>query len=349
MGNTKYTLRDIAKLANVSTTSVHKALHGKGGISEETRRRILKITQQKNYSINISASVLKRGQWTIAVVLPVLPRSIDQFFRKIWEGVEKAEKVMQDYNVTLLRFPCDNTVESQIRIFKDLAERADIHGVITYCWHDTMLNPYFQELKERNIPVVTVDSDASGSCRIACVTASGERTGRLAAELLCKLRPGEGRFLVLGGNQMQSLLRSNSYGFFDYIRQNRPEHGILEINMLGGSSELEEMIVKELEAYEDITGIYCNSASNVLAMCRALKRSGRAGRISAIGSDIFEELIPYLEDGTVDATIWQGPEEQSYRAILLLQEYLTTQQLDREITHVKLGVIMKNNYMDYLP
>lgn len=43
-------LKDIAKLANVSTSAVSLAINGKPGISEETRERILKIAREYGYT-----------------------------------------------------------------------------------------------------------------------------------------------------------------------------------------------------------------------------------------------------------------------------------------------------------
>ena len=43
------TIREIAKLADVSTATVSLVLNGKKGVSDETRERILKLMQEHNY------------------------------------------------------------------------------------------------------------------------------------------------------------------------------------------------------------------------------------------------------------------------------------------------------------
>lgn len=348
MEHSKPTIKDIAALADVSIPTVHKAIYGKPGISEATRQRILSITKELNYTINTTASRLKRGVLNIAIVLPRLSREYDQFFRKMWEGVERAEKNLADYNATLIPFPCGRTSETQIPIFEELLTREDISGVITYCWDDKTLNSYFEQLKQRKIPVVTVDSDAVDSCRIGCVRASGKRTGRLAAELLSKMVPQRGRVIIMSGNIKLKLLRDNTFGFCNYIAENRPDLAILNIGNECGGLSLEDTLVQELGSHADIVGIYCNSASNVLSMCRALERSGKGHGISAVASDIFEELEPYLDSGLVDATIWQAPELQVQGAIWMLYDYLIGHPLEKEVQYVKLGIVMKHNFKDYL-
>lgn len=348
MQNNKTTIKDIARLAGVSLPTVHKAIYGKPGVSDATRKKILELTKTLHYQVNPTASRLKRGVLNIAAVLPKPPREYDQFFRKMWEGVERAQKKLSDCNAALLPFPCGRDSASQIQIFEQLLERDDIHGVITYCWDDHALNPWFLKLQEKKIPVVTVDSDAVDSCRIGCVRASGRQTGRLAAELLTKLTPKTGRVILMSGSIERKLLRDNAVGFRSYIRENRPELAVLNIGDDCGSMSLENTVVQEIQNHPDVTGIYCSSASNVLAMCRALKRTGKSGEIAAIASDIFEELEPYLEDGTVDATIWQAPEVQVQEAVQMLYNVLDGRELTRETNYVKLGIVMKNNFRDYL-
>lgn len=348
MEKNKPTIKDIAELAGVSLPTVHKAIYGKTGISEATRQKVLKVIKETNYAINPTASRLKRGTINIAVVLPQLPKEYNQFFRKMWEGVELAEKQLADYNATLMHFPCGRSSDSQIPIFQALLERHDINGVITYCWDDTALNPYFSLLRERGIPTVTVDSDAVDSCRIGCVRASGKQTGSLAAELLSKLTPRSGRIILMSGDIERKLLRDNTLGFCRYITENRPDLAILNIGNECGNITLEDTLVQEIQNHSDVVGIYCNSASNVLAMCSALERTHTERRIIAIASDIFEELELYLDNGTVDATIWQAPELQIQEAAKMLCAYINGQALDCEIQYVKLGIVMKNNFRNYL-
>ena len=48
-GNEKVTIYDIARQAGVSTTTVHKALHGQKGVSDAKRQEILLLAQNMNY------------------------------------------------------------------------------------------------------------------------------------------------------------------------------------------------------------------------------------------------------------------------------------------------------------
>ena len=63
---------------------------------------------------------------------------------------------------------------------------------------------------------------------------------------------------------------------------------------------------------------------------------------------IFEELEPYLDSGLVAATIWQAPELQVQEAIRMLYDYIDGSPWENEVEYVKLGIVMKHNFRNYL-
>ncbi len=342
------TLKDIATKAGVSTVTVHKSIYGKPGISEATRQRVLEVVKEMNYSVNPVASSLKREALNIAVITPHLEPRLNYFYRAIDDGIEDAAEKLHSFKVSLTRFPCGNTWQGQAEILNNILQRDDIHGVVIYCWDDTKLNGYFEKLHEKGIPVVTFHSDAVNSCRVACVTASDIATGKLAAELLSHIVPLNQRIVVLGGNKSLKVLRNNTMGFYSYTQSFRPDLSLLEINDADTIEHFKLELEKVFSAFDNIAGIYCNSARNNLPLCEVLHKLGIAGKVKVICSDVFSELRPYFEDGTITATMWQDPKSQSCKAIHLMYEYLTTQRISDEQYTVRMGVVMRNNFEEYL-
>ena len=66
----RVTIKDIARKTGTSVTSVHRALYGRAGISESLRHRILTEVERSNYQVDEAASLLRRKQYHIVVLLP---------------------------------------------------------------------------------------------------------------------------------------------------------------------------------------------------------------------------------------------------------------------------------------
>lgn len=98
MNNRRVTLKDISKLS-----TVHKALYDKKGISEATRKEILKVANEMDFRINVVASTLKRKAIRIAVVLPQATGEERYFYKDIWNGIDDASKSLKDFNIEIIK------------------------------------------------------------------------------------------------------------------------------------------------------------------------------------------------------------------------------------------------------
>ncbi len=63
------TIYDIAKLAGVSPATVSRALNQKGQVKEETRKKILEIAEELNYSPNYLAREFKKRSEPLPLLL----------------------------------------------------------------------------------------------------------------------------------------------------------------------------------------------------------------------------------------------------------------------------------------
>ena len=80
-------IREVAKLAGVSVSTVSRTLNETTYVKDETRLRVLDAAHRLNYSPNAFAKGLKSNKSnTIALVIPDISNMI---FPKITQGVEK--------------------------------------------------------------------------------------------------------------------------------------------------------------------------------------------------------------------------------------------------------------------
>ena len=75
----RITIKEIAMLAGVSVGTVHSALYDKPGVSEETKKRVVRIARENHYRINATAAALKRKPKKVAVVVPAMA-SVNRYY-----------------------------------------------------------------------------------------------------------------------------------------------------------------------------------------------------------------------------------------------------------------------------
>ena len=113
-------MRDVARLAGVSTATVSRALAGNPLIAEETRARIYRIAESLNYRVHIGAKNLRLQQsQSIGLVIPIDRDSkqqvTDPFFLELMGSLIDA-LTESDFDVLVTRVDARRLDESQVLI-----------------------------------------------------------------------------------------------------------------------------------------------------------------------------------------------------------------------------------------
>ena len=84
------TIKDVARLANVSVATVSRALNGRENVADAVRDRVLAIANSLDYSPHHAARVLSsRRTHTVGVVLPDLPC---EYYARLMCGIDTAAR-----------------------------------------------------------------------------------------------------------------------------------------------------------------------------------------------------------------------------------------------------------------
>lgn len=151
------TIKDIAKQAGVSHSTVSRALHGSSLIAEETIERIRQIAVEMGYFPSAVARSLKTNRsHALGVVVSTID---DPFFSEILQGIEG---VAQERGYSLLMAASQRDPEREQAIVQDMRER-HVDGLII-C--STSFNTEQRsKLLEYGIPIVMVNNQAAEEYR----------------------------------------------------------------------------------------------------------------------------------------------------------------------------------------
>lgn len=151
------TVKDIAKEAGVSHSTVSRALHGNPLISDETSERIRQIALQMGYLPSAAARALKTKRSRVLGV--VLSSVEDPFFSEILQGIEE---VVQGSGYSLFIASADRDPDREQKIVQAMVERrADGVIICSTSFSSEQSGPLLQY----GVPLVVVNNQAAEDFR----------------------------------------------------------------------------------------------------------------------------------------------------------------------------------------
>jgi LacI family transcriptional regulator len=146
--NMSVTIKDIAKLANVSHTTVSRALNNSPYINEETKVKIMALAKELNYVPNYSAkSLVLLKSYVIGVFFSSISEGTsDTFFHEIIRGVNNV--IDKEYNLVVRGID-----DYQ---YYHLIDNRNFDGIIVVSQSKND-DEFIQTILEKNIPTVVIN------------------------------------------------------------------------------------------------------------------------------------------------------------------------------------------------
>lgn len=344
----KATIKTIAHMCNVSVGTVDRALNGRGRISPETQKKILDAAEKLDYHRNRLASALgKQGKYHIAVLYPSKPNS---FFSFVEVGVREAQKEFADYGITIDQFRTNFlNFEEQCEVLK-LIDKSKYDGLVLTASSEKLVAP-LNEFVDMGIPVVTFNSDASGSKRLFFVGEDAYKSGRLCGSQMGRILRGQGRVASVVSYLSPGSSQARLRGFMDGLKSKYPDIEILEPRECYEREESASEIVGDLlKQYGRLDGVFANSASSTAGIGRYFYENPSDKIPMLIGYDVTNEVGRYLKEGIFDMIVDQNPQKQSYYGVALMCRHLMenwTPKVSR--LEIRIKLVMQDNVDDYCP
>lgn len=331
----------IAQLAEVSIGTVDRALHGRPGINESTRQRILRIAEQIAYKPNLAARALSASKAGARIGV-CIPREIRFFYDQLWSGVLDEAQRVAALGIEFINKPVHSLGENDTEAFKELAA-SGVDGIILTAGNPHGLQPHIDDAEKKGIRVVCVSTDAPESRRSSIVCVEPWLNGHLAGELMGKFVPPGSKVAVVAGMLSAEDHRRKTAGFSDAFPKHCPGGTITSV--IEGHEDEDESFQKTFDLLGKVptlAGLYVNTV-NCLPVCRALGARGLAGKTKLITTDLFAEMSPYFEKGTITASIYQQPHRQGQLAVRVMADHLTRKMSLPATMHLSPGVVMSSN------
>jgi DNA-binding LacI/PurR family transcriptional regulator len=304
-------IKDIARKARVSHSTVSRALRDSPMVNPATRELIQKIAAEQGYTVSaVARSLVTRRTSTIGVVVTSIA---DPFVGEVVSGIEECA-IGRGYSVILAT--CHAEPERELRAVRGLRERR-VDGILVTASRVGAL--YLPLLAEMNVPIVLINNQHPGAFGFN-VTIDNLDGARQATAHLAAL--GHRRIAYIGD---RCGFQSDTERFDGY-RQALDAAGIpfdpLLVAHGDGGPESGDLAMQQLLAYPEIpTAVFCYNDMEAFGALRAVRARGLRvpADLSLVGFDDLS-LASYIDPPLT--TVHQPKQEMGRQAAETLLELL---------------------------
>lgn len=147
-----YTIKDVAKKANVSIATVSRILNGQAGYSEKTKLKVLKVIEELGYSPNaVARGLINKRTHTIGVLFPKLSSSL---VTDLLDGIEKAAN---ENGSSVIVCHTESNGEKTMNYLQLLIEKR-VDGIIFAS--EILKDEYYQYVTKSKMPIVLLSTES---------------------------------------------------------------------------------------------------------------------------------------------------------------------------------------------
>lgn len=313
------TLAEIAALAGVSRGTVDRALNNRGRVDPKVAARVRRIAAERGYRPNRAGRMLALAKHPIKI--GVIVQSVEtMFMNMVYEEASRACARFKSEGAEVLLRPLEGVdAARQLAVIDELVA-AGVNGLAITPAEDEAVRARLCALSEE-MPIVTFNTDLPECGRICYVGSDNYACGRACAGLM-HLLTGEGKVLVVAGQENNLSHRQRVEGFCDEAASQFPEMQLLPPETCGDDQKLaHDIVYGAVHAHPDLRGVYV-SVNGQIGACDALRELGLQGKVHLICHDLSEVNADNIRAGLIDFLIDQDARMQGVRPVKLLLDYL---------------------------
>jgi LacI family transcriptional regulator len=207
---------------------------------------------------------------------------------------------------------------------------------ITFCAH----------LKHENVPFVFIDGYIENTDFLAYIGENIFQSGRVAGQLIDMITSEKSDIIVVTiARNIQNVhhLTNRTEGFLNYFQNSGKNKGSkIILNIADTSAEtVKNAIDKAFNDYPAIASIFITGSRSFL-IAKYLEQNNLKS-INLVGYDLLDSNVRHLKNGTTRFLIGQRPEEQTYKGIKKLFEYLSVYKSPDKIEYLPVDIVTSEN------
>lgn len=292
------TVKDVAKAASVSVSTVDRALNGRVTVREDTIRKIAAAAHRIGY--HGKGLINSR----LVEVVPerrfgfILLKEKQEFYKNFRQEIERAVAARSDIRGhAVIRFAQSQSPQEFAGLLRELGDKVDAIGAIAV--NHRTLDQVVQDLRDKGVPTFSMLNDFAQGIRRNYLGLNNIKIGRQAAWTITRTCSKPGKLaLFVGGNRWHGHdLRE--VGFRAFLRDSAPEFSVLDTLVNLETRQLTyEATLDLMHRHPDLRGIYV-AGGGMEGAIAALREVRAPDEVALVVNELTAESRAGLLDGYV--------------------------------------------------
>ncbi|WP_423189934.1 D-ribose ABC transporter substrate-binding protein [Alkalibacterium sp. f15] len=265
---------------------------------------------------------VERDEMVVGLSLSTLN---NPFFVSLQEGVETAAEAE---GTDVRTVDAQDDTAKQLNDVNDLIQQG-VDVLLINPVDSAAIEPAIESANSAGIPIITIDRSSEGGEVVTLVASNNVEGGEMAAQRIIDL-VGEGAVTVqLEGVPGASATRERGEGFMNVAEDGLDvvDSQTANFNRSEGLTVMENM----LQSNSDVEAVFAQNDEMALGAIEAIEAAGLADDIIVIGFDGNDDALAAVEEGRLDATIAQQPDEMGRIAMETAYEYFEGGEIEEYI------------------
>ncbi|HHV61182.1 MAG TPA: substrate-binding domain-containing protein [Firmicutes bacterium] len=284
------------------------------------------------------------------IKLAVLGKSVHPYWSEVELGVKAAAKA---YGIDATFFvPPREDIARQVTAMEGFIAQG-VKGISFAASDPDALKAVAKKALQEGIPLVTLDTDSPDSGRYIYIGTDNYSAGKEAGEQMVKILNGNGKVAILTGSLTARNSLERIQGFKDAVAKHP---GIKIVTIQSDNEDAQKALAlaeSVLQTYPDLNAIFGVYAYNGPSAASAIKTAGKAGKVHVVCFDTTPDIIKWIKEGVIDATIGQRPYMMGYLSVAVLYNMNkigvknTLQMLPKTNIDTGVDVVTRANLEEY--
>jgi len=276
-------------------------------------KRILAAGLSAALMVAVSAASAAEKKTLVFVV-----NGASDFWKIAEAGVKKAQGELPNYDLQF-KYPEQAAAAVQQRVMEDLVA-AGVAGIMVSSVDPKNQTEGLNKIASQTL-LLTTDSDAPQSKRVAYIGSSNTALGKDAGKLMLKALPAGGKCIGFVGLPGADNARERIEGVKETIKGSKVD--LIDVR----GDEIDQTRAKRnvedaLAATPDVACMVGFYSYNTPRIYEALKEAGKLGQIKVIGFDEDPITLGGVKEGSIVGTVVQQPFEWGYQGMKLMAKVL---------------------------